>query len=328
MLIEKDFVEYLRSFRATEETVTFSIDFMNQFESFSKSFDSKESNDRLTDIKAFCSEFIAGKDNSLEKVIAFARYNMFIKRESAIIYLITMLGTFGVLESIQERMNELVGEKKTEEIFHNISKPPLGSIYETYPPIIKSLLDEMQQKLPFHTCKNVLAGNHHNIPIESFQEDKKKYEDCGSIDAFLVYHHAKFLKEIEECMLADKLWYEQRITPLVIEFIKNNPEIHAGVREGNKLYITKIPYDSDPFLRETDPQKKRFLACHCPFVRSSIADGAIQVPKLWCYCTGGFEKLRYDVIFDKSLDVEVLETVLNGDDRCRFAITLPQEVKY
>ena len=44
--------------------------------------------------------------------------------------------------------------------------------------------------------------------------------------------------------------------------VKNNPEIESGVRDGNLLYITKIPYNAKEFLIETDPTMKRYYACH------------------------------------------------------------------
>ncbi len=324
---ENNFIEYLKNRKASEESIAFSVDFIHQYETFSADFTNDQTEEKLESIKAFCTEFIAGKENALEKIIALARYSMFSENENAITYLITMFGTIGVLESMEERLTELVGENEALDIFGSIVKPPLGSVYEFYPPVVNKLLETMQQYLPLSTCQEVLAGNHHRVSVEGFQKDKEKYEELGSLDALLSYQHLQLLNELVECMLGDKLWYEQKITPAVLEFVRNNREIQTGVREGNKLFITKIPYQPDAFLKETDPQKKRYLACHCPFVRSSILDNSSKVPKLWCYCTGGYIKLRYDVIFGKSLEVKLLETVLDGDDRCRFVITLPPETK-
>jgi hypothetical protein len=69
---------------------------------------------------------------------------------------------------------------------------------------------------------------------------------------------------------------------------------------------------------------KRYYACHCPLVRASVLEGKPEISPTWCYCSGGFEKLLFDVIFDEQVEVEVLENALGGDLRCRFAIKIPE----
>ena len=64
----------------------------------------------------------------------------------------------------------------------------------------------------------------------------------------------------------DKLWYTVLINDEVLEFITNDPEMETGRREGDKVYITKVPYNAVRYLHETDPQLKRYYACHCPLV--------------------------------------------------------------
>ena len=68
---------------------------------------------------------------------------------------------------------------------------------------------------------------------------------------------------------------------------------------------------------------KRYYACHWSLVRSAILDEKNEISDLFCYCSAGYEKLRFDVIFEESVDVEVFESILKGDIRCRFAIRIP-----
>jgi hypothetical protein len=69
--------------------------------------------------------------------------------------------------------------------------------------------------------------------------------------------------------------------------------------------------------------KKRYFACHCPLARAAFATGEPDIPLDWCYCSGGYHKLMFDVLFETSTEVEVLESVLAGDDRCRFRVRIP-----
>ncbi|MCX5977051.1 MAG: DUF6144 family protein [Coprothermobacterota bacterium] len=51
-----------------------------------------------------------------------------------------------------------------------------------------------------------------------------------------------------------------------------------------------------------------------------------KVPPTWCYCSAGYEKTLFDNVFGESLEVEVQQSVLDGSERCRFAIKLPKSV--
>lgn len=63
----------------------------------------------------------------------------------------------------------------------------------------------------------------------------------------------------------DKLWYTVEINDEVLDFIKSDPEMEGGKRKGDKIYITKVPYNAVRYLHETDPKMKRYYACHCPW---------------------------------------------------------------
>ncbi|HRY72473.1 MAG TPA: DUF6144 family protein, partial [Spirochaetia bacterium] len=103
-------------------------------------------------------------------------------------------------------------------------------------------------------------------------------------------------------------------------------EILGGVEEGGAVYATKIPYDPDRFLLSDDPLERRRLACHCPLAASTITPEGAGVPPLWCACSAGYEKFLFDVVFGEETEVEVLESVLAGDARCRFKIMIPESV--
>lgn len=325
MINEKEFREYLKSRNADERMQQYSVKIVDEFlaDVSNQHFNYPEND--LRDIRHYTQHHIAGTADAHDRIVAIARYCKFTGNDEGLKYFLTMLGTTGVLESMEERAELILGEKEAHEIFASLEKPPLGSTYEAYPVVVETMLRSMQQRFPEKTCKKILAGNHHQIPIEKFNDDKEQYKELG-IDGYLRYRHKSMLEEMEACMREDRIWYEQKITPDVLAFVAANQEIQAGVRKGDIVYITKIPYNPEKYLAATDPVEKRFHACHCPFVRSSIVDGSVSVSPMWCYCTGGFEKMAFDVIFGKELEVEVLETVLGGESRCRFAIKLPEEV--
>ena len=60
-------------------------------------------------------------------------------------------------------------------------------------------------------------------------------------------------------------------------------------------------------------------------VREAIKRGDVRLFADFCSCSGGFHKKPFEAIFGQRLKVDVLESVLKGDERCRFAIHLPVE---
>ena len=79
------------------------------------------------------------------------------------------------------------------------------------------------------------------------------------------------------------------------------------------------------YLATTDPVLKRYYYCHCPWAREAIKAGNVHLTATFCNCSGGFHKKPFEAAFGQSLKVEVLESAIKGDMRCRFAIHLPVE---
>ena len=88
----------------------------------------------------------------------------------------------------------------------------------------------------------------------------------------------------------------------------------------------KIPYMAAKYLAETDLTMRRYYACHCPWAREAIRKGDVQLAETFCQCSGGFHKKPLEVALGLSLKVDVLESALKGDMRCRFAI-YPQDLE-
>jgi hypothetical protein len=262
--------------------------------------------------------------NSEDRLVAIARYCYFAKKNDLYVYLASVLGATNVLPGIGGRLAAIVGEETRRKVYEGVEFPPLGAPQDDYPKLTKTVLDRMEAELPPTKCREVMTWNYHNVPATVFKEAKKRFEKSASIDEYLKGEHEMLVEELESCMKKDQLWFEQEITPEVLEFVKNNQEINTGVRKGDKIFKVKIPYSPKQFLEEKDPIMKRYYACHCQLVRTALRDCKPKISPTFCYCSAGFEKLHFDVIFDEPVEVELLETLLKGDSRCRFAIKIPK----
>ena len=277
--------------------------------------------------KEYVTHLLEMGENTEGNLVGLARYVYFSDMKAQWIYFAAILGGREVFPSIEERLEKLTDKETAERIFSNINVPRLGEGPDLYPVATKQMMDQLQKELPDHIWKRVLAGNHHRMPLERFAKHKKWLEDAGSVNAWLKQMHTKAVEELDRHQRESKIWYEQVITPEVVEYVRSNQEVLSGIRKGDWIYNSKFPYSPKAYLEETDPDERRYLMCHCVLAREAVKSGAPDIPMEWCYCSAGYGKLRYDVAFGEDTEVEVLESVFSGSDKCRFRIKIPEKFR-
>jgi hypothetical protein len=320
---EEEYIGYLRSRGQKDDAISSAVEHVKEFErhlaAAGKTLEALD----VDDVKRYTDMLIAEKKNTVDRFLALARYVYVTGLNQVFIYFTAILNGREVLPSISARLVSIAGEATRDRVFKDIDLPPLGSAPEEYPAVTSRLVENLM-KLGTETCHQVLAGNHHGIRLESFDKHKAWFKEAGSIDGLLKRIHDEAVAELEHYMNEGKVWYEQEITPEILEFVRANQEVLSAVRDGEYLYITKFPYAPKDWLVETDPVMKRYYGCHCPLARAAIIEGKPVIPLDWCYCSGGYTKLKFDVVFEEPTEVEVLESVLAGDDRCRFRVEIPK----
>jgi len=324
-LEEEEYRKYLRKREMKVEQVEDAIASVKNFESWLRADGKNLKTALLGDLKEYISELIAGGLNTEDRLLAMARYFWLTKRNDFYSYFAAVLGGRSVYGSIGERLGKLEGEEKRGEVFDGLKVPPLGSPPDQYPACTKELLDRLGATLTPEQVKAVLAGNHHRIPVEHFAEMVKRWEKSESMEEFLKGEHGRLVAELEEAMKSGRLWYEQMITPEVVEYVRGDQTIQNGVLVGDKVMKSKIPFDPDRWLREKDPKMRRYYACHCQLAREAILNDAAEPLGTFCYCSAGYEKLPLEVVLGVPLEVEVLESVLAGGEKCRFAVKMPKD---
>jgi hypothetical protein len=321
--MEKEFRAFLEGRRETPERIELALASVKDFEGYlTKNNVALEETD-LSLLKGYISLLIREGRNSEDRLVAVARYCRFAKRNDFFIYIAGLVNAREVLPGVATRLGQVAGEEVRLRVFEGVELPPLGAPQEAYPNLTKKIVQRMERELSQKKCREVLTWNYHEIPTEAFLGHKERFERARDLDQYLRDEHRRFVEEIARSMNEGVAWYEQEITPEVVEFVEANQEISIGKRVGDRIYVTKIPFAPKQFLEERDPRLKRYYACHCPLARTAIRDGQPEIPSTFCYCSAGYTKLAYDVIFGEPVEIEMLESVLKGDSRCRFAIKVP-----
>ena len=173
---------------------------------------------------------------------------------------------------------------------------------------LDSLVDGAQRRA-------ILAGCACQYPAAALQGARKAYEESGDID---LAH--RILQEQFEAFLREALELDEEL----VEDVVSRGWGSAGVKEGSNIIATKIPKSGNliEYLCEEDPSKKRQLYCHCPRVRDALKL-SVSISTTYCYCGGGFYKGIWEEILQQPVEVELLESVLQGDEACKFAVRLP-----
>jgi hypothetical protein len=265
--------------------------------------------------------------NTYDNLVAVARYGRFMKNNEIYIAILELLDGAEAQPYLYQKVGELFGESVRNEVFAGIGVAPLGTPSPEKPhymfPVIERLVNKVGQK----KVERLLSACLRDLPDKYLRNERRKYIKARDIDDYVKKKHRSFVRRIRKCQRDGELFFAQEITDEVVAFVKENPEIESGVRQENILYVSKIPFNAKQYLAENDPILKRYYACHCPWAREAIKNGDVRLNAVFCNCSGGFSKKPWEVIFGQTLQVEVLESVLQGDFRCRFAIHLPEKLE-
>ncbi|MFW9923868.1 MAG: hypothetical protein ACFFDW_11345 [Candidatus Thorarchaeota archaeon] len=276
----------------------------------------------------FTEELIRKKENTVADIInALFSYSYFIKNYDIIEEIIDLIESHNAIENLYKRVGELHGEAIRDEVFKNVIIPPLGTNPEKKPMTTKIVMKRLEEKIGEEKVIEILRPCLHGRDEEPIPKDKELLMQLKDIDAFLTKKHQDIVKQAEKHRDEGTRMFAQYVDDEVVEYIKNTPSMAFGIREGNSIIVTKVPYQTKKFLNAKDDRMKRFYSCYCPWVRGAIKDKTeSEITRNFCYCSGGFFKIYWDKIFDQPVTVEPIESPLWGDLVCKFKIELPQEI--
>lgn len=107
--------------------------------------------------------------------------------------------------------------------------------------------------------------------------------------------------------------------------VEDNAWGNRPIREGNIIIATKNPADREAFEKATTPAEKRRATCFCSVIRNHLEDD--DIPKEYCLCSAGWFRRQWEGALSQPVEVDIMKTVLQGDDVCQFAIHIPENLK-
>ena len=319
---------FLKSRELSDKEIMDSFEIVENCETFLQVGDRQQTIEysNREDVQAYSFEMINQGLNTYDNYVALARYGFFIENNELYVGVLELLDGAEALDNLYKKVGETIGEKKRDEIFEGIELSPLGSPNAEKPRVMSAAMARLENQVDPEVCIKILGSGLRNLEDDWYQVEKQKFEDYGSLDAYLAKKGDDFITQLEEIKTENKLFFNQEITEEVIAYVDSIPEIRQGVRDGNLLYEVKIPHMAIEYLDETDESKKRYYYCHCPWVKESLMTREVSISPVFCNCSAAFHKKPWEVIFKQPLEAEIVESVLQGDLWCKIAIHLPDHV--
>ncbi|MHA2203671.1 MAG: hypothetical protein ACW991_08270 [Candidatus Hodarchaeales archaeon] len=318
------FEEYLQGRNIATEKITEASAVIQEFSKFiSKSID----NATYDDFQDFSAYLIKNNKNTWDNYVNIYRYGYFKKNNLLIIASMEVIDGGEVMMNFSQQLIDKFGEEVRNDVFGELEVPPLGIHPKRKPTFTKELIERFLEKVDQNKCVEFLANGLRDKYPDSYKSAREKYLKAENIDEFLKIKRQDFINTLKTHHEEETLFFTQEINTQVIEYVKSQEGMtEAGIREGNKVIMTKIPYMAKQYLNATDEREKRYYYCHCPWIREGLLEENQPVDPVFCNCSGGYYKNFWEAVLDQPVTVELLESVLKGDSVCKFALHLPQEV--
>jgi len=221
------------------------------------------------------------------------------------------------LARFSSRLDEIAGEETRNEVMKGSDGLSSHSSRGEVIAWSKEAMERLDTLVEDKDRKEILTGCACRYPKSDLREIRRRYEITRDVDPVHRMLQAQF-----EAFLRDALQLSDKLT----EEIVSRGWGLAGVKKGNTIVATKIPKSGYliEYMNETDPEKRRQYYCHCPRIRAVLQTSETISPT-YCYCGAGFYKGIWEEILQRHVEVEVLETVLKGDEVCKIAVHLPSD---
>jgi len=222
------------------------------------------------------------------------------------------------LAKFRKCLTEAVGEDTTRKVMMGSERVEASASQIETINWTKEAIDKLDALVDEKNRKRIMTGCACHFPENRLLPLRAKYSETKDIDSVHGMLREMFISDLKnELKLDDDLIGKIVISGWGV----------AGLKIGSTIILTKLPFELREYLKATDSREKRRHYCHCPRIREAIKLPEHGISTTYCYCGAGFYKDIWEKILQQTVEVEVLETVLQGSGVCRIAIHLPNTAR-
>ena len=322
----KAYREFLNAIGYTEPQIEGCVDAVARFEADIESAGRTLETATGEDVHGFAARRIAAGANDRISLIGIYQMGQMLKNHPMTVGALDLIDGYEILGNLHRFVGEILGPDAQARIFAGVELPVLGAPPLEWTRVMSVVLPRLEAEADRETVEHILGSGLRNLRDEFYADFKGRYEEAESLDAFLADRKARHDATLRAHRDEGTLYFNQRITDEVLDFVAAHPEIGGGVRSGDTVIEIKIPHMSPEYLATDDRRMKQYYVCHCPCVKESILRDDLEISPTVCSFCPSFNAKPWEVTFGRRLKTEVLESALRGDLWCKFAIHLPEGV--
>jgi hypothetical protein len=222
------------------------------------------------------------------------------------------------LQKLSTCLLEVAGEEVQAQVMAGSEDLSVSSSRQEVIGWTQQAMERLEALVAEEERQRVMTGCACQYPKDDLVDVRQMWQATGDLDRAHGMLKARFESFLESDLELDEALIEEIVT---------RGWGLAGVREGSTIIATKIPKSGFlvEYMRESDPERKRQYYCHCPRIRDVLQSRETLSPT-YCYCGAGYYKGIWEEILQQPVEVELLESVLQGDEVCKVTVHLPVEV--
>ncbi len=317
------FTASLKARKLDDDQIEAAVNIVGQFGEFLARRKKSIENSSSEDLYAFSDHLMERKKNTFENYLSLLRLGYFQKKKELIITFLEILDGSEMIANFSKRLEEEYGKSIRDEVFRNIELPPFGIRPQQKAGITKELVKRFLAKIDYSTCRKFFEPGLRDKYPQSYEKPRELFRELNDIDEFLRRSHQNLVNTLTNHQKENTLFFTQEVDDEVIAYVKRDQTIETGVRNGERVIISKIPYSTKKYIHETDERKKRFLHCHNPWIRHALLNEDRPTDPVLCGCSAGYFKNFWEAMLNQPVKVEVLKSLINGDQTCEFVLHLP-----
>lgn len=231
-----------------------------------------------------------------------------------------------IMETLKVEAIKTLGREKWDAMTAGIELPADDMQPEHLSHLTRELLKRFDRMVEPHISRGILCRVKHGLKHSDFVWARQRFLHYNDIDAFCSAMRRETLAGFARTVEIGGCFHGQPVDDSVLQFVREQPFLLYGARDRDTIVAVAIPCETREYLKETNPDRKRYYACHCQFGRESLLQKEGAVSKTLCYCSLGHTKVFWEAALNAELEGEVVESVLGGGLLCRFVIHLPDEI--
>lgn len=199
-------------------------------------------------------------------------------------------------------LERILGQEAREVVMQGSAELDIASRVDDRFLWVKGMLERLDGLADEHQKGDILSGCAHVFPPGQVAKLKSVFDKAYA----QIHDGLQAIDAVLDFMEADPGWSETRPT-----------------RDGHTIYAAKGPRDPQAYAAAQTDLERRRAYCFCPLLRDNLDQG---MPTAFCYCGSGWYRRQFEGAIGKPVTIDIVTSVLQGDDVCQFAIHLPEDL--